>query len=147
MGRPLIGVRQAAALARVPLTDYDRPSSGLLVSSGAGIMMAVMDAAPALRWCVDIDGLPARADLEFFLRLADGDAEPLAVCGWFSITDPTTLRRALGALRARALVYAGNVRLGVKGEMDSLGALVAALARLESVPEQAPAVAVQRKNW
>ena len=48
-----------AAGYRVDLIDYGRDTGGLLISSGCGTMMAVMDHAPALRFCLDIDAQPA----------------------------------------------------------------------------------------
>lgn len=61
--------------------EYDRPSRGLLISSGCGTMMAVMDAAPALRWCLDIDGLGPRSRLAPFLQMASRVCAPVAIAG------------------------------------------------------------------
>lgn len=83
---------------RVPIIDYERPGSGLLVSSGCGCMMAVMDAAPALRWCLDIDELGPGGRLDQFLLAAETKVSPIAVVGWFSITPPGPLRAALAGL-------------------------------------------------
>ena len=100
-----IGVRLAAELAGVRLIDYRRAGEGLLVSSGSGIMMAVMDAVPALRWCCDVDERATMRGLRFFLRLLERDVAPFGVVGWFSITDPSELRRGLLEARARPVVY------------------------------------------
>jgi hypothetical protein len=98
---------------RIPLIDYSRPSSGLLVSSGAGCMMAAMDSCPALRWCLDIDQLAPESRLAQFLAAAEHLARPIAVLGWFSITDPVPLRAALAGLSRvdEVLVYVHAARL------------------------------------
>jgi hypothetical protein len=120
-------VEQASRFYGVPLIDYERPGSGLLVSSGSGIMMATMDAVPALRWCVDIDGLGRGARLAEFLQLAEHVADPIGICGWFSITDPTVLREAVRSMTRAPLVYAGNIVLGAGAEVRSLDDFVRAL--------------------
>lgn len=125
---------QASRLYHIPLTDYgawgdDSRGNGLLVSSGCGMMMATMDCVPALRWCVDTDDLRGRksARIDDFLLVAQYLATPLGVCGWFSISDPAPLRRAVEALSRPVVVYTGNVRLGVVGEVDSFDKFLRAL--------------------
>jgi hypothetical protein len=136
----LLTLEQGSRLYAIPLTDYgaDR-GRGLLVSSGCGMMMAAMDCAPRLRWCVDIDTVrDPRARLADFLLVAERVAEPLAVCGWFSISDPEPLRRAVLALERAAVVYTGNIVLGVPGEVRSFTAFVEALqAPREASPGRA----------
>lgn len=119
-------VDQAARLYAVPIIDYERPSRGMLVSSGAGLMMSVMDEAPALRWCVDIDRMPSQERLTDFLLMCERICSPLAVCGWFSLTSPEPLRRAMSSLAnpERCYSYGGNVRFGVGDEVESLGAFL-----------------------
>lgn len=121
-------LEQASRLYGVPLIDYERPTArGLLVSSGSGIMMSVMDKVPSLRWCVDVDGLGRRARLADFLVIADAVVERIAVCGWFSITDPAPLRNAVAALPRAPLVYVGHIELGAGRQMATLGEFIDAL--------------------
>jgi hypothetical protein len=144
MGAPLIGAAQAAVIAGVRLIDYQRPACGVLVSSGSGIMLGVMDAVPALRWCVDIDVPGAARDVEFFLRLLDGEAAPIGICGWFSITKPDQLRSAVKTMREPPVVYTGNVRLGAGIEAHTLEAFIYALRHRRSTlsPDLPPRVTV-----
>jgi hypothetical protein len=44
-----------AAFFGFALIDYGRAGDGLMISSGAGLMMAAMDVCPRVRWCVDLD--------------------------------------------------------------------------------------------
>lgn len=121
-------LEQASRFYGVPLIDYERPSArGLLVSSGSGIMMSVMDKVPALRWCVDVDMLGPTARLTDFLVMADAFVERIAVCGWFSITDPAPLRAAVAALSRAPLVYAGHIELGAGRQVPTLGEFIDAL--------------------
>lgn len=121
-------IEQASRLYGVPLIDYSRPTArGLLVSSGSGIMMSVMDKVPSLRWCVDVDSLSPRARLADFLVMADALVGRIAVCGWFSITDPAPLRAAVAALPRAPLVYAGHIELGAGRQLPTLGDFIDAL--------------------
>ena len=133
-------LEQASRLYGVPLTDYEQldydehghtgaRGAGLLVSSGAGMMMSVMDCCPSLRWCVDVDGLRDRRRVRVadFILCAERSASPLAICGWFSITDPRELVGAVRGLTRPAIVYLGNLRLGLPGEVDSFREFVSAI--------------------
>jgi hypothetical protein len=81
-------IRQVARGYRIDLIDYERPSSGLLVTSGSGILLAVMDVCPVYRWCFDQDELDAGVDLAGFLTWADRFCSPVGMAGWFNVTDP-----------------------------------------------------------
>jgi hypothetical protein len=97
----------------VPLLDYG-PGRGdrLLIGSGCGIMLGVMDVCPAFRWCVDIDTIRNVSRFGRWLAWAENFVGGVGVVGWFSITDP-------GLLRA-AIVYAPFTDLGGLrfGELD-----------------------------
>jgi len=108
----MISVDSIARMYRIPVIDYDRESRGVLVSSGCGIMMAIMDDASSLRWCVDIDELPRDNRLRDFMLWLPRLAAPIAVAGFFSITDPTPLRSIIADLPG-VITYGGaGVALG-----------------------------------
>lgn len=92
-------------------------------------MMSVMDACPVLRWCVDLDTLRSRSDTRIgdFLQMAERLAEPIAICGWFSISNPAPLREAIAGMTTSPTVYAGNVRLGCARECESLEQFLSAI--------------------
>lgn len=108
-----------AAAFGVRLVDFERTSSGLLVGSGCGLMMAAMDRCETFRWCFDMDAAPG-VQLERFLKMAAELAEPLAICGWFSNTKPDPIVRAVRGMTTQPIVYAGHLRLGVGREATSL---------------------------
>jgi hypothetical protein len=83
----------------VPLVDYGREGNWMLISSGAGIMMAIMDAEPRFRWCVDIDGIRDTRRFVRWAQWAEHFVGRVAVAGWFSLTDPALLRSAVISLR------------------------------------------------
>lgn len=90
--------------------DYRRESYGLLVGSGAGTMMAVMDVAPRFRFAIDVDQYRGREPrlCEWLAALdRNGLVDLIAVCGWFSITSPSVLAGALDTLSAPVIVYSG----------------------------------------
>ena len=90
--------------------DYQRASYGLLIGSGAGTMMAVMDHAPQFRFALDADQYRGREDrLCDWIRALDRNrlVDLVVVCGWFSISDPVPLAGALDTLSAPTVVYSG----------------------------------------
>lgn len=120
-------VRMTSRYCRVPVLDYQRDSAGLLVSSGGGLMMAVMDTCPTFRWCVDLDPLAPACRWEDWLLLVRAFVRPLAVVGWFSITHPQRLARVVRRLRPPPALYAA----GITGD-DPFGAYE---SRFETLPE------------
>lgn len=124
----MISVEELARAYRVPLLDYGQDRGGaLLVSSGCGIMMAAMDQSRHLRWCLDIDRLDQTTDLVSFAVAAQRQLTDVAMCGWFSLTDPRLFRELAGVLERAPVVYAAPTRLGVAREVASLDAMLGEL--------------------
>lgn len=73
-----------------PVIDYGpHRGPGLLLATGAGLMLAVMDQLTTCRWAVDLGGGRGhRADLGSWAEAVD-DVVPLVVAAtWFTVTDP-----------------------------------------------------------
>lgn len=91
----------------VQVIDYGRRSNGILLSSGAGIMMAVMDAALQYRWCIDLDTMRAhRARVANFIVALDLNTEInlIGAVGWFSLDDPRPIVEGLARCRRAQVV-------------------------------------------
>ena len=101
----------AALCAGIELHDYGaNRGSGLLISSGCGIMMGTMDIVPGFRWCCDIDRGGHPLDLAI---LVQREVSLIGLVGWFSLTSPESFRQILGAQLACAVVaYGGSLDLG-----------------------------------
>jgi hypothetical protein len=102
---------QAAPLCGIQLVDYG-PQRGhsLLLGSGCGLMMAVMDAQPEFRWCADLDRGGHAVD---FAILIARSVRMLGLVGWFSISEPRDFRRlSVESLACPVVAYGGNVNLG-----------------------------------
>lgn len=127
---------------RLDVHDYGGArGAGLLVSSGSGSMLAIMDHVPALRWCLDIDHLPREGRLAGLLACAGHlticplspfrPFGPVAFAGWFSITDPRPLFAAIQEAhpkaRAQWHAYVPGLRFPVGNNHDSLEKFLAAL--------------------
>jgi hypothetical protein len=103
-------VEHVSRYCRVPIIDYARrESSGLLVGSGTGLMMAIMDQAQTFRWCIDLDVLDEQSRWEDWMLLVRAFVRPMAVVGWFSITRPQRLAAVVRRLRPAPGVYAAGV--------------------------------------
>jgi len=115
------------------LVDYGhRRGLGLLVSSGSGTMMAIMDHAATLRWCLDIDGIKREGRLAGLLECAAHFPAVLVVfAGWFSITDPKPLFRSIDAApenaRARWHAYVPDLPFPVGHNHSTMEDLLSAL--------------------
>lgn len=94
----------------IELIEYPgrRSERSVLVCAGTGLMLALMDECPQLRWCIDVDGLtPAQLEgLPAWLRCIHNVTDLIVIAGWYSSTNPIPLARAArGADWDRLLCY------------------------------------------
>lgn len=111
-------IRRVARGYGIELEDWERPSSGVLIASGSGMMLSIMDCCPCYRWCFDHD-LFKNSRLDSFVEWADRLCDPVGFAGWFSISDPQPIIAALRKARS-PIVYGGNMRLSVDREVESI---------------------------
>lgn len=132
-------IEQAARLYHVPLIDYGaQRGEGVLLSSGAGLMTAVMDQCHELRWCADMDRSPDARLLDFCM-MTSRRASIIALAGWFSHHSPARFLEALeavGEISCRVIAYGAGV-FGEKTLADFLKRLL----------EHAEDVAFERVVW
>lgn len=94
--------------------------------------MAVMDAEPKFRYCVDLDEVPDKTQLGDWLEWAANRFDVIGIVGWFSLSDPAPLRKAVqGASDQHAEIfgYTPGTALGCKG-FDSLADFLGALTNV-----------------
>jgi hypothetical protein len=104
-------VALAARMYGFTLHDYGaHRSPGVLIASGSGIAMAIMDAVP-LRYTVDIDAAWQSDTLAertaSFAEMCARLSALVTLAGWFSLTDPAPFERVREIL-PEALVYIGG---------------------------------------
>lgn len=104
-------VVQICQLYRIDCIDFERcVGSWLLMGAGTGLMMAVMDQEPRIRYCLDTDVLPREqwARLPDWLQCMEVTCGRVLACGWFSrYENGLPLIGALKALKRPPLVYFG----------------------------------------
>lgn len=95
------------------LHDYKRAGDSLLIASGSGLMMALMDSVPRFRWCIDIDSHRDIAHrVPTFMSALDLNCQfkAIGVAGWFSVDTPHTLRQGITKVtRAHCIAYSGGM--------------------------------------
>lgn len=125
-----------------PIIDYERPGGGICIASGSGMMMAVMDSLPCLRWGIEIDP-PRRLDqwsewLLWVNRLAD----LVVVAGTFSEATyqcPERFVAGFQGIASEKLHYylvGTHLDLGIgkrAGSLEELFLAVKALGKQESL--------------
>jgi hypothetical protein len=125
------------AVFDIPLIDYGRPTYGLLIGSGAGTMMAIMDASIRFRFALDLDDCRGREHKLFaFIRALDRNwlIDLVALAGWFSITDPKPIAAALKGLSTPVIIYSGaGLARDVFGDLPFVDTLDDFLARAKQV--------------
>lgn len=91
-------LEQASRLYDMPLCVYDgEDRHGVLLASGCGLAMAIMDAVP-LRAFVDIDAARPGSSADHFIYRLQSFADVvlssqiLCMAGWYSITLPKAMR-------------------------------------------------------
>ena len=116
----------------LPVVDYGAGrGAGLLLASGCGLMLGLMDSLPCLRWCYDLDTDRRRRqyDVEAWLVLHRRRWSQVVVAGWYTLDDPRLSRAVLATASEflgpeRVFGYGGDVALGYA----TLSALIAAVS-------------------
>lgn len=105
----------------VTFFNYNRPSTGVLLSSGCGIGMALMDVCPQLNWFLDVDTYRFKqVDWESIAVIISARKPTLVVtAGWFTIDTPKALNEfKKGVIETKLVEYAGG---GSKTLSDLIG--------------------------
>lgn len=94
------------------LIDYERQGDSVLIASGAGVMMAVMDAVPRFRYCIDIDSyrsITSRVPQLISALDLNCNFGIIGIAGWFSIDEPKALQEGISKIkRTKCVSYSGN---------------------------------------
>ena len=110
LGNSIVTPERVASYFGVELIDHgaDR-GRGVLLASGAGLMMATMDACPPLRWCADLDRIRHATHRIPMLAVAldnHRDVHAIALAGWFSLDDPLPFYDAMARIRhSKRFIY------------------------------------------
>lgn len=83
----------------------DRVTRNVLVCAGTGLMLSLMDQCPALRWCIDVDGLSSEQleRLPDWLACVHKVTDFVAIAGWYCATNPVPLAKAARMLDAERM--------------------------------------------
>jgi len=94
------------------LIDYKRWGDGVLIASGCGIMMSIMDAVPRFQYCIDVDSFRENQNrLPQLLSALDKncDFKLIGIAGWFSLDKPDMLRNGQQRIaNAQCVTYSGG---------------------------------------
>ena len=99
----------------VSFIDYANPGRGVLISSGCGIGMAIMDLTPTLRFFLDTDSYRHRTDIDWealsVVLTSETQSKPdyIILSGWFSLDPPEIFDRIeRGILETQLFRYEGG---------------------------------------
>jgi hypothetical protein len=94
------------------LIDYDRSGDSILIASGSGLMMAIMDVCPRFKYCIDIDNFREIANrIPQLISAFDLNCEVniIGIAGWFSIDNPEQLIIAQKKIKqSECIAYSGG---------------------------------------
>ena len=100
----------AARYFGVDIADYRREGSILVIGSGCGLMLSIMDACRKARWCFDADNYRhSKIDWQTLGQFLDqSDITAFGVFGWFTIDRPTNLIALLSEVTKPVVSYGGG---------------------------------------
>jgi hypothetical protein len=94
------------------LIDYKRWGDGVLIASGCGIMMSIMDAVPRFGYCIDVDSFRNnQSRLPQFISALDKNCQfqIIGIAGWFSLDMPNALQQGQQRIsNAKCVTYSGG---------------------------------------
>jgi hypothetical protein len=139
MLRDLIDVGQLARAYDVPVIDYERPGYGLLITCGAGLLLAGMDAIPECRWVLSSEGLKEIPPQNWrdFMDAAGMIISVLAVYTLFGMDIPEPVTALAGRVSPARVCWYSNRWLGHVGaecpDLDTLAETAHQIAGYRSV--------------
>lgn len=94
----------------IQIHDYDRPGYGLLIASGFGLGMALMDILPQCRYFFDIDNYRNnQIDWECLgIRLSFAGLRQIILVGWFTVDSSTNFDNLARGILIDKLIYRGG---------------------------------------
>ena len=103
-------ITQSRRLFGVEFIDYARAGTGIVVSSGCGIGLAVMDQLPLCRYFVDIDNYRKQTiDWEaLFIAVSARKPSAIVLVGWYTIDVPKTISTIERACLSPSYRYDGG---------------------------------------
>jgi hypothetical protein len=103
----------------VDFADYRRNSTGILLSSGCGIGLALMDVCPNLRFFIDVDIYRNKQiDWESIaIILTVAKPQSVVLAGWFSIDRPKVFEEFTRGVVDKSCL---SVYIGGERPLDSL---------------------------
>ncbi|GAA0976002.1 hypothetical protein Q7689_00685 [Nocardiopsis tropica] len=107
---------RAARLYGLPhVIDYgpDRAGDGLLITTGAGLLLADMDELPTLRWAVDIGASRGHLHAADWAAVAARTVTHTVAHLWMAITDPAWMRGVLEPFPADRLAMCSRPRIDI----------------------------------
>ena len=94
------------------LHDYSRTGDAVLIASGSGLMMAIMDAVPRFRYCIDVDNyrhITSRVPELISAIDLNCNQTLLGIAGWFSVDAPDQLCKGISKIKQTGYVaYSGG---------------------------------------
>lgn len=94
------------------LFEYDRLADSILIASGSGLMMAIMDNCPSFKWCLEVDNFRNISHrIPNLITAFDKNCQLniIAIAGWFSIDNPKFLVEGQKKiLEKKSVCYSGG---------------------------------------
>lgn len=107
----------------VELIDYGRSGSGMVLASGCGLGLALMDVVERCRWFVDVDRYRfAAVDWEAVgVHLSLNGVSEFILAGWFTIDVPRAFDAfERGIVRGKVSRYEGGKEVSLEEFLSSL---------------------------
>lgn len=106
-------------------TDPSEPATrghGLLLTTGAGLMMSLMDQLPAISYAADLGGGRNIEGMGKFLEAASRLFSHVLVVAWFTASNPATWQDAyLSHLAGVEIGYWSNEELPIERRFNTVG--------------------------
>ncbi len=96
------------------INDYDRPGAGLLITSGFGLGLGLMDVLLRVRYFCDIDNHRDELldwECEGVNLSFDGRFTHILLAGWFTIDKSNHFKKLASGILLPKLIYVGGENL------------------------------------
>lgn len=87
------GVELLSKIYGIPIIDYgENRGDGVLICTGSGYMMSIMDINKTIRYCVETKDIVNNPNAKYWIMELQSTTPFIIFAGWLSVTKPETIK-------------------------------------------------------
>lgn len=88
----ITGIELVSKIYKIPIIDYgESRGEGVLICTGSGLMMSIMDINKSIRYCIETKDLINIINAKYWIMELQSCTPFIIFAGWLSVTKPESI--------------------------------------------------------